>query len=92
MNTLNRNIIYPFIQFFIGTPLVIVGVSAIVDSSGYGTENACWLKVDSGFIWSFVGPVCAVILFNLVFLGITMAKIYRHSQMHSDASKMQNLK
>ncbi|CAK8689707.1 unnamed protein product [Clavelina lepadiformis] len=75
-----------------GVPAVIVGVSAAVDSNGYGSTQACWLKVDSGFIWSFVGPVCAVILCNLVFLSITIFKMYRHTISYTDASKVNSVK
>ena len=63
-----------------------------MDSSGYGSESVCWLRVDSGFIWSFAGPVCAVIFCTLIFLGITVAKMYRHNQPYSDLNKIQSIK
>uniref|UniRef100_H2YA38 Adhesion G protein-coupled receptor L3 n=1 Tax=Ciona savignyi TaxID=51511 RepID=H2YA38_CIOSA len=75
-----------------GIPAVIVAVSAAVDPSGYGTDRACWLRVDSGFIWSFVGPVCAVILTNLIFLAITVYKMYRHTLTYTDSSKVNAVK
>ena len=77
---------------FAGVPFVIVGVSALVNSGGYGSEEACWLKVNSGFIWSFVGPVCAVVLSNLVLLAITIAKLYRRSLLQSNPGKVEGLK
>ncbi|GCC29043.1 hypothetical protein chiPu_0007480 [Chiloscyllium punctatum] len=43
-------------------PAIIVGVSAAVDYKSYGTKKACWLRIDNHFIWSFLGPVCLIIL------------------------------
>ncbi|XP_037679754.1 putative adhesion G protein-coupled receptor E4P isoform X2 [Choloepus didactylus] len=50
-----------------GIPAVIVAVSAIIGYKNYGTYTHCWLKLDQGFIWSFMGPVAVIILINLVF-------------------------
>ncbi|XP_032164314.1 putative adhesion G protein-coupled receptor E4P isoform X1 [Mustela erminea] len=49
-----------------GIPAVIVAVSAIVGPQNYGSHTHCWLKLDKGFIWSFMGPVAFIILINLV--------------------------
>ncbi|CAH3031687.1 unnamed protein product, partial [Pocillopora meandrina] len=38
----------------------------------YGLLKMCWLSLDKGLIWSFVGPVAAIILFNLSMLGMTI--------------------
>ncbi|XP_059469822.1 latrophilin Cirl-like isoform X3 [Neocloeon triangulifer] len=62
-----------------GAPLIIVVVSSLVDPMGYGTDRYCWLNTDNYFIWSFVGPVIAVILANLVFLSMAVYKMCRHS-------------
>ncbi|ROL51140.1 Adhesion G protein-coupled receptor E1, partial [Anabarilius grahami] len=45
-----------------GVPAVIVAISATVNPSGYGTQGYCWLNIQDGFIWSFYGPVCAIII------------------------------
>ncbi|KAM9115113.1 adhesion G protein-coupled receptor E5-like [Pangshura tecta] len=45
-----------------GAPALIVGVSAATDSQGYGTTRHCWLSLEKQFIWSFLGPVCIIIL------------------------------
>ncbi|XP_076977026.1 putative adhesion G protein-coupled receptor E4P isoform X2 [Tamandua tetradactyla] len=50
-----------------GIPAVIVAVSAIIGYKNYGTHTHCWLKIDEGFIWSFMGPVAVIILINLGF-------------------------
>lgn len=62
-----------------GTPAVIVAVSCIVNPHNYGTDQYCWLRSDNYFIFAFVGPVVAVILANLVFLGMAVSMMCRHS-------------
>lgn len=51
--------------FAYGAPLIIVAVSCVVDPFSYGTHRYCWLRADNFFIFSFVGPVIAVILVSL---------------------------
>ncbi|XP_071438988.1 latrophilin Cirl isoform X2 [Hetaerina americana] len=65
--------------FAYGAPLIIVIVSCVVDPLSYGTERYCWLRADNFFIFSFVGPVIAVILANLVFLSMAIYKMCRHA-------------
>ena len=48
--------------FAYGAPLIIVAVSSVVDPFSYGTDRYCWLRADNFFIFSFVGPVIAVII------------------------------
>ncbi|XP_064416362.1 adhesion G protein-coupled receptor E4-like [Latimeria chalumnae] len=48
-----------------GAPAVIVAISAGVDHQGYGTAKHCWLSMERYFLWSFLGPVCLIILVNL---------------------------
>uniref|UniRef100_A0A8C5G881 G-protein coupled receptors family 2 profile 2 domain-containing protein n=1 Tax=Gouania willdenowi TaxID=441366 RepID=A0A8C5G881_GOUWI len=47
-----------------GIPFVIIGVSALVYSDGYGpTEaGACWLSQKRSFNWALTGPVIAVLV------------------------------
>lgn len=45
-----------------GAPLLVVGISCIIDPLSYGTDQYCWLRADNYFIFSFVGPVLLVIL------------------------------
>ncbi|KAJ7378585.1 hypothetical protein OS493_021884 [Desmophyllum pertusum] len=54
-----------------GLPVIIVVTSGVLFHEGYGTPAYCWLSLERGFIWSFVGPVLLVLAFNFVFLGIT---------------------
>ncbi|XP_031782243.1 latrophilin Cirl isoform X2 [Nasonia vitripennis] len=62
-----------------GAPLLVVGISCVIDSSGYGTDDYCWLSADNYFIFSFVGPVILVILANLVFLSMAIYMMCRHA-------------
>ncbi|XP_055555947.1 adhesion G protein-coupled receptor E3 isoform X2 [Falco cherrug] len=55
-----------------GTPAIVVAISAAVHPGGYGTEHYCWLSMKGGFIWSFLGPVCVIILVNLLFFLTTL--------------------
>ncbi|KAL5015993.1 hypothetical protein ScPMuIL_005582 [Solemya velum] len=65
--------------FGYGLPALIVGIAAAVDHTGYGTETHCWLRTDNYFIWSFVGPVAAIITVNIVMLSIAIYMMCRHA-------------
>ncbi|XP_017281483.1 adhesion G protein-coupled receptor L2 isoform X7 [Kryptolebias marmoratus] len=70
-------------------PAVVVGVSAAIDYMSYGTQRACWLRVDNHFIWSFIGPVTLIIVVNVIFLVVTMYKMVKHStSMKPDSSRL----
>ncbi|XP_015211204.2 adhesion G protein-coupled receptor L2 isoform X4 [Lepisosteus oculatus] len=74
-------------------PAIVVGVSAAIDYKSYGTDKACWLRVDNHFIWSFIGPVTFIIMLNLIFLVITMYKMVKHStSLKPDSSRLENIK
>ncbi|ETE73569.1 Latrophilin-2, partial [Ophiophagus hannah] len=74
-------------------PALVVGIAAAIDYRSYGTEKACWLRVDNYFIWSFIGPVSFVIGINLVFLMITLHKMIRNtSVLKPDSSRLDNIK
>uniref|UniRef100_A0A3P9AB52 Adhesion G protein-coupled receptor L3 n=1 Tax=Esox lucius TaxID=8010 RepID=A0A3P9AB52_ESOLU len=45
-----------------GVPALIVAVSAAVDYRSYGTDRVCWLRLDTYFIWSFIGPATLIIM------------------------------
>ncbi|KAH9515232.1 Adhesion G protein-coupled receptor L3 [Bulinus truncatus] len=67
--------------FGYGVPAIVVAVSAGVYYEGYGTDRHCWLTTERSFIWSFVGPALAVMLINIVMLGIAIYIMCRHSNM-----------
>ncbi|KAM9688810.1 adhesion G protein-coupled receptor E4-like isoform 3-T3 [Trichechus inunguis] len=83
-----KRFMYPFGY---GIPAVIVAVSAGVGHKNYGTNTHCWLKLDTGFIWSFMGPAAVIILINLVFyfiiLWILKSKL---SSLNKEVSTIQN--
>ncbi|XP_058137959.1 adhesion G protein-coupled receptor E1-like [Dasypus novemcinctus] len=55
-----------------GLPGLVVLVSASVQPKGYGMHDRCWLSTESGFIWSFLGPVCTIIMINSILLTWTL--------------------
>ena len=55
------------LYFSLGFPAVVVAVSlAVTRAKGYGSSGTCWLDVDSGLIWAFVGPALLVILVSKI--------------------------
>ncbi|XP_041033094.1 adhesion G protein-coupled receptor E3-like [Carcharodon carcharias] len=58
-----------------GIPAIIVIISAASNPSGYGTREYCWLSMDKGFRWSFVGPLCVICSVNFFFLVLTLWKL-----------------
>ncbi|CAI8057672.1 Latrophilin-like protein LAT-2 [Geodia barretti] len=75
---------YYLLPFGWGTPLFIVAISLGLRYEYYGNNNYCWLSHDKGLVWSFVGPMLAIILVNSVILVLTMVSIAR---VRSKASK-----
>nr|XP_020451354.1 adhesion G protein-coupled receptor L2-like isoform X10 [Monopterus albus] len=70
-------------------PAAVVGISAAIDYRSYGTQRACWLRVDNHFIWSFIGPVTFIIVVTVIFLAVTMYKMVKHStSMKPDSSRL----
>jgi len=58
-----------------GLPLVIVGSTFAAMFNEYGTLKHCWLSISSGTIWSFIGPVCAIILVNIIVLAFVLYRL-----------------
>jgi hypothetical protein len=71
-----------------GVPAIIVAIAAAVYPEGYGTASHCWLKLDRGFIWAFVGPACAIICVNIVMLSIAIYVMCRHASSAASSWKM----
>ncbi|XP_068939277.1 adhesion G protein-coupled receptor E5 [Petaurus breviceps papuanus] len=72
-----------------GTPAVIVAISAAVNSQGYGRPRYCWLSLEKGFIWSFLGPVTLIIAFNAFIFVITVWKLtQKFSEINPDMKKL----
>ncbi|XP_067124683.1 latrophilin Cirl-like isoform X2 [Centruroides vittatus] len=79
-----------------GIPAIIVGISAAVDPSSYGTKHHCWLQANNYFIFSFVGPVIAILLANVVFINVAIYMMCRHANLvtalkNKEHAKLTNL-
>ncbi|XP_057673944.1 adhesion G protein-coupled receptor E2 isoform X2 [Corythoichthys intestinalis] len=73
-----------------GIPAMIVAISASVNPRGYGTPRYCWLNVK--FIWSFLGPACAIIAINIFFFVITVWKLaQKFSSLNPDLNTLQKI-
>uniref|UniRef100_A0A3B3RTQ3 Adhesion G protein-coupled receptor L3 n=1 Tax=Paramormyrops kingsleyae TaxID=1676925 RepID=A0A3B3RTQ3_9TELE len=76
-----------------GVPAIIVAASAAVDYRSYGTDRVCWLRLDTYFIWSFIGPATLIIMLNVIFLGIALYKMFHHTAiLKPDSGCLDNVK
>ncbi|KAM6216808.1 adhesion G protein-coupled receptor E3 [Rhynchocyon petersi] len=76
-----------------GVPAVIVAISAASRPHLYGTSTRCWLHLDQGFIWGFLGPVCAIICVNFVLFFMVLCILKRKlCSLNSEVSTIQNTK
>ncbi|XP_048473781.1 adhesion G protein-coupled receptor E1-like [Rhincodon typus] len=57
---------------------LIVIISAAIYPYGYGSDEHCWLSLERGFRWSFQGPVCLVIVVNMVLYVWTLCLLRHH--------------
>ncbi|XP_014388792.1 PREDICTED: adhesion G protein-coupled receptor E2 [Myotis brandtii] len=74
-----------------GVPVVIVAISAASRPHLYGTPARCWLHPEKGFIWGFLGPVCAILFVNLAFFLMTLCILKsKLSSLNSDVSTLKN--
>uniref|UniRef100_A0A8C7TI54 Adhesion G protein-coupled receptor B1a n=1 Tax=Oncorhynchus mykiss TaxID=8022 RepID=A0A8C7TI54_ONCMY len=59
----NRIIRKRFLCLGWGLPALVVAVSVgFTKAKGYGTVNYCWLSLEGGLLYAFVGPAAAVVL------------------------------
>ncbi|XP_043362778.1 adhesion G protein-coupled receptor E3-like isoform X13 [Dermochelys coriacea] len=83
-----KRFMYPFGY---GFPALVVAISAAVNHKGYGTSKHCWLSLDRGFHWNFLGPVCAIILINIMFFALTLWILRnRLSSLNADVSTLRD--
>ncbi|KAM9115161.1 adhesion G protein-coupled receptor E3-like [Pangshura tecta] len=79
-----KRFMYPFGY---GFPALVVAISAAVNPGGYRNSTHCWLSLERGFHWSFLGPVCAIILINITFFVLTLWILRnRLSSLNADVS------
>ncbi|XP_070189466.1 uncharacterized protein [Littorina saxatilis] len=56
-----------------GVPVIIVGVSmGVTKSQGYGGTVFCWLSLEEGLFWAFVGPAVTALVANFVVIVIVI--------------------
>ncbi|XP_070270062.1 adhesion G protein-coupled receptor E2-like [Myotis yumanensis] len=96
LTVVNYSNVSRFMQKFMlpvgyGVPAVIVAISAASRSHLYGTPARCWLHLEKGFIWGFLGPVCAILFVNLAFFLMTLCILKsKLSSLNSDVSTLKN--
>ncbi|XP_073697994.1 adhesion G protein-coupled receptor E3-like [Garra rufa] len=72
--------------------LVVAVVSAVVYPEDYGSER-CWIKMDRGFISSFLGPVCMILTANIViFTMIIISLNSTLKNLNAEVSQMKKTK
>uniref|UniRef100_A0A452FJ46 Adhesion G protein-coupled receptor E1 n=1 Tax=Capra hircus TaxID=9925 RepID=A0A452FJ46_CAPHI len=77
--------------FGYGLPGLVVAVSAGLQPHGYGMYNRCWLNTETGFIWSFLGPVCTIIVVNSILLTWTLCILRQKlSSINSEVSTLKD--
>ncbi|XP_047230368.1 adhesion G-protein coupled receptor D2 isoform X4 [Girardinichthys multiradiatus] len=68
-----------------GLPVLIVTITLASASGKYSADDYCWLSVQNGIIWGFVGPVIFIIMVNILVLTrvimITISTAKRRSIM-----------
>lgn len=62
-----------------GIPITVVGTTAGIDYTAYGTSDFCWLTTEGWFIWSFTGPVAVILMINTSVLMYALSMVCRHS-------------
>ena len=69
--------IYPYLIVFGWVfPLIIPTITIVITNSYYVDDTQhCFLSTEGGVIWSFIAPVFIILLINLIFLVIAIAKI-----------------
>ncbi|KAM9434339.1 adhesion G protein-coupled receptor B2 isoform 6-T6 [Clarias gariepinus] len=72
-----------------GLPALIVAVSVgFTRARGYGTTNYCWLSLEGGLLYAFVGPAAVIVLVNML-IGIVVFNKLMSRDGISDKSKKQ---
>ena len=69
-------------------PAIIVGVAAGLRWDDYGSSNNCWINNRNYALWSFVGPMLAIIAINSVIFFMVMRNVLginkKLSKRHAD--------
>ncbi|XP_027557154.1 adhesion G protein-coupled receptor B2 isoform X4 [Neopelma chrysocephalum] len=72
-----------------GLPALVVAVSVgFTRTKGYGTATYCWLSLEGGLLYAFVGPAAVIVLVNMLVGIIVFNKLMSRDGI-SDKSKKQ---
>ncbi|XP_064408157.1 adhesion G protein-coupled receptor B2 [Latimeria chalumnae] len=72
-----------------GLPALVVAVAVgFTRAKGYGTANYCWLSLEGGLLYAFVGPAAVIVLLNML-IGIVVFNKLMSRDGISDKSKKQ---
>uniref|UniRef100_A0A8C0YHI8 Adhesion G protein-coupled receptor E3-like n=1 Tax=Cyprinus carpio carpio TaxID=630221 RepID=A0A8C0YHI8_CYPCA len=72
--------------------LVVECVSVGLVPEGYGSKH-CWIKLDKGFIWSFLGPVCVILALNtILFINIVISLNSAFKSLNAEVSQIKQTK
>ncbi|KAL3883250.1 hypothetical protein ACJMK2_029533 [Sinanodonta woodiana] len=70
-------------------PAVVVAISlGVTQLEGYGNDKFCWLSIDDGLIWAFVGPAAFVILLNFMIIILVFHRMFSSSAMLTKSDKV----
>nr|XP_025036034.1 adhesion G protein-coupled receptor E1-like [Pelodiscus sinensis] len=77
--------------FGYGFPTLVVAVSATLMPKGYSRQENCWLNMERGFIWIFLGPVCVIVGISSVIFAVTLWMLQRKlSSLNSEVSTLKD--
>uniref|UniRef100_F7FFV7 Adhesion G protein-coupled receptor B2 n=1 Tax=Ornithorhynchus anatinus TaxID=9258 RepID=F7FFV7_ORNAN len=72
-----------------GLPALVVAVSVgFTRTKGYGTASYCWLSLEGGLLYAFVGPAAVIVLVNMLIGIIVFNKLMSRDGV-SDKTKKQ---
>ncbi|XP_068721983.1 adhesion G protein-coupled receptor L4-like isoform X3 [Montipora capricornis] len=72
--TENVKILYYYI-FGWGFAIIPVGITTAMKSNHYGNNEICWLSLEDGTVWAFIGPVIGIILVNCFILFMVIKTV-----------------
>uniref|UniRef100_A0A3Q4GPJ8 Adhesion G protein-coupled receptor B2 n=1 Tax=Neolamprologus brichardi TaxID=32507 RepID=A0A3Q4GPJ8_NEOBR len=75
-----------------GLPALVVAVSVgFTRARGYGTASYCWLSLEGGLLYAFVGPAAVIVLVNMLIGIVVFNKLMSrdvactsHTYLHTD--------
>ncbi|CAG2255062.1 unnamed protein product [Mytilus edulis] len=71
-------------------PVIIVAISmGATKLEGYGNSKFCWLTLESGLLWAFIGPALLVVLINLIILILVLKTMFSSHSMLTKTAKQQ---